>query len=465
MSTTYTNPVRRLVADRSSPGETPGARIAATVRPDPAPRRRRPDDDHRITRGVDLLEHPPDELVGIGAARSLERPQLVGGGERGVEVGAQHIRGFDEHDTAATATRRWNASNAASVSMRRPNGADGSRTSSSSPTAAVGHHAVVVHQRARPRSAGTRRCPASTIGCAPSPLATTARGTCAPVEGVPERAEGRVVDTVGVLAVERVDAEMDEPGVDREPGALAEHLPGRGVPVGLARLERLARERIHRRRPSAGAERRVAARRRVPAAGGAGDEVGDGGPREQRLEMGVVGGLDVGPRRRRQRHDEHPVDGRSSVPAPRARTSRCRRAARSRSRARRSCPRRPRLGATSQLDGEIGIDRLERGFAPRRTLRQHAQHRDVEAHADQADHREHGRGRPGARRGRSPAPLPTPPRRARPRSARRAPDRVREERLAEPAPQHDEQDRRARAGTRRCARGRAPPPWPARRRP
>ena len=70
MSITYTKPVRRLVAERSSSGFTPGARMPDDREARAAPGRRRAHDEHRVVRGVDVGEHAADELVGAVERRA-----------------------------------------------------------------------------------------------------------------------------------------------------------------------------------------------------------------------------------------------------------------------------------------------------------------------------------------------------------------------------------------------------------
>ena len=84
----------------------------------------------------------------------------------------------------------------------------------------------------------------------------TARGTRCLVEVVTERADGRVVETVGVLLHQRVEAQVHEAAGRGHAGALPVDVAGGAVAVGLAGLERLAGERRDRprrgpRRPSA----------------------------------------------------------------------------------------------------------------------------------------------------------------------------------------------------------------------
>ena len=177
--------------------------------------------------------------------------------------------------------------------------------------------------------------------------------------------------------------------------------------------------------------------------------------------MRRVGRLDVGPRHRGQATRR--ARGRRATSRLASRLRRTGGAGEQR-RPRPRRRRRPRLGATSQLDGEIGIGGFERGLraAPAASAACAASRRRAPRRALRSS-----RARPTvARRSRGAIARSTRPRgRAEHgRDQERAPEGVREQRLPETRAQHHEQHDGARRGTPRCARSRASRRAPARRR-
>ena len=167
------------------------------------------------------------------------------------------------------------------------------------------------------------------------------------------------------------------PPVAVEPGALAVDRRGGALAVRLGRLERLRRERRDRRRASAGAERGVATRDRAPAPGGAGDHVGDAESTNNRRRFGASAAFT----------SAHDVAGSEIT------STRCTRASPLAARTgvvRRACATPSdaswltdghdggdgdaidRAGG-SRFDGEVGIDRFERGLQPSTPLGQDAE--------------------------------------------------------------------------------------------
>ena len=304
MSITYTKPLRRLVAERSSSGSTPGARMPDDREARAAPRRRRTHDEHRVVRRVDVGEHAADQLVGAVERGLLLDAGLVVGEELGVEVGAQQVGPLDQHDAAgAPRVRRRRGRRRRCPCAHRRARADRVRAARRPP-----------RRRGRGRRSPSSALTAarwnsgsgsSTTGCAPSPLAMTARGTRCLASVVTERADRRVVEAVGVLLHQGVDAQVHEAAGRGHAGALPVDVARGALAVGLAGLEGLRGERRDRRGAAPGTQRGVPAGDGALAAGGARDHVGDGRLRQQLLEVRVVPRLDVGPRRRRQRDHQH----------------------------------------------------------------------------------------------------------------------------------------------------------------
>ncbi len=219
MSITYTNPLRRLVAERRNSGSTPGARMPVTASPEPRRGRRRAHHEHRVVRGIDVGEHPPDQLVDAVQRRPLLGTRLVVGEEVGVEVGAQQVGTLDEDDAALLPRVGERAVGGVVV------GAQAERRVRIGLEQVVAHAArgnatLAVHQRVHRRAlvrlerVVDHRLRAVAVG---DHRARDLRL----LERVAERADRRVVEPVGVLLHQRLEAQVHDAAVAVDAGALA----------------------------------------------------------------------------------------------------------------------------------------------------------------------------------------------------------------------------------------------------
>ncbi len=231
---------------------------------------------------------------------------LIVGGERAVQIGTQDVGAFHEHDAVrnpAPAKRVVHRVVVVAQAERRLRIPDEQLVADRS----GGYEPVVVHQRAHGR-------PLELVDAFVDHRLRAVRVRDhrarypAVFERVAECTQRGVVHAGGVLALERLDAEVHEAAVGRDARPLPEDVARGRLAVGLARFERLARERVHGRRAPARTQRRVAAGDGVAAAGGTGHEVADGRLRQEVLEVRHVGRDDVGPRHGRKRQHEHALD-------------------------------------------------------------------------------------------------------------------------------------------------------------
>ena len=220
---------------------TPGARMPGDREPRTPPRRRRTHHEHRVVRRVDVGEHAADELVDAVQGGLLLDTGLVVGEEVGVEIGAQQVaspRPARRRPCCHDVARRRGTRRRCPCARRRARA--GRVASSSSPTAPPGTRPSL-SMSALTAARWNSGSGSSTTGWAPSPLAMTARGTVCSREGVTERADRRVVEAVGVLLHQRVDARGARCRWSRRRRCAAgTRRPGGAVAVGLGRARRPA---------------------------------------------------------------------------------------------------------------------------------------------------------------------------------------------------------------------------------
>ena len=183
--------------------------MPVTARPEPRRGRRRAHHEDRVLRRIDVGEHPADELVDAAQRGQLLEAGLV----VGEELGTRSARSRSEPSTSTT-----------------PPLLPGPRERLVRGVVVHAHAErrvrVVLEQLVLTGPAGTRPSlpisaltaarwnsgrGSSTIGCAPSPLAMTARGTVGRVERVAERTDGGVVEAFGVLLHELLEPEVHDP--------------------------------------------------------------------------------------------------------------------------------------------------------------------------------------------------------------------------------------------------------------
>ncbi len=286
---------------------TPGAAQRRDSEARSPARRRRADDHHRVVLDVDVGEHAPHQPIEPLQRRDPLRPELCGGGEIAVEVGAQHVGTLHQHD--APGRPRVGERVVRGVEVHAYAERPARRVLEQlAPDHPARHLAVAGHERVdrgalvlgqRVVDDGLR---AVGVGDHRTRLPRTR-------EGVAERSEARIEQAVGVLLLQRGDAEVHDLAVGVAPRALVVHLGRGGLAVGLGGLERLRGEWRPRRCAPARADGGVARRRRRALARRAGDHVAERRLGEQRLQVRDVGGLDVAPRHRGQRDDEHAPHG------------------------------------------------------------------------------------------------------------------------------------------------------------